>query len=119
LFDSLYKDKTLSELLQSYDGSFYSYPDIKKTCPKRTITGKVAMDCSEAEFKQSVMSKVYDFEAHSKYMDESYSYKNCTAERKLYYFLSKQTFGFGFEPFDIEHELMKMITDAGIKYVEE
>jgi hypothetical protein len=119
LFDSLYSDKTLSELLQSYDGSFYSYPDIKKTCPKRTITGKVVMDCTEAEFKQSVMKKVYDFEAHSKYMDESYHYKDCNDQRKLYYFLSKQNFGFGFEPFELDSNLMKMITDVGIRYVEE
>jgi hypothetical protein len=84
-----------------------------------TITGKITMDCTEAEFKQSVMKKVYDFEAHSKYMDESYYHKGCNDQRKLYYFLSKQTFGFGFEPFELDHELMKMITDAGIKYVEE
>jgi hypothetical protein len=119
LFDSLYKDKTLSELLQNYDGSFYSYPDIKKTCPKRTITGKITMDCTEAEFKQSVMKKVYDFETHSRYMDESYSYKGCNAQRKLYYFLSKQTFGFGFEPFELDEELMTLIKAVGIKYIEE
>ena len=77
------------------------------------------MDCTEAEFKQSVMKKVYDFEAHSKYMDESYHYKGCNDQRKLYYFLSKQTFGFGFEPFELNTDIMKMIADTGIKYVEE
>ena len=119
LFDSLYKDKTLTELIKSYDGSFYSYPDIKKTCPKRTITGKINMDCKEAEFKQEVMNKTYDYEAFCKYMDESYHYKGCNAEKKLYYFLSKQTFGFGFEPFDLDPVLLDKIKEAGIKYVEE
>lgn len=119
LFDSLYKDKTLTELLNSYDSSFYSYPDIKKTCPKRTITGKIIMDCTEEDFKQGVMNKIYDYEASCKYMDESYHYQDCTTDKKLYYFLSKQSFGFGFKPFDLDPVLMKLITDAGIKYIEE
>ena len=119
LFDSLYSDKTLTELLNSYDSSFYSYPDIKKTCPKRTITGKITMDCAEEDFKQGVMNKTYDYEASCKYMDESYRYKGCTTDKKLYYFLSKPAFGFGFKPFDLDPALMKLITDAGIKYIEE
>lgn len=119
LFDSLSREKTLTELLNDYNDYFYSYPDIKKTCPKRTITGKITMDCTETEFKQNIIQKIYDFEAQSKYMDKSYHYSGCNDQRKLYYFLSKRTFGFGFEPFDIDSEIMDKIKAAGIKYVEE
>lgn len=119
LFDTLYNEKTLTELLNSYNDYFYPYPAIKKTCPKRTITGKITMDCTEAEFKQNVIQKIYDFKAQSKYIDESYIYSDCNEQHKLYYFLSKATFGFGFEPFDIDPEIVDKIKAAGIKYVQE
>ena len=105
----------------NYDKIYFWYynDNIKKTCPKRTITGKIIMDCTEEDFKQGVMNKIYDYDAACKYMDESYHYTDCTADKKLYYFLSKQSFGFGFKPFDLDPVLMKLITDAGIKYIEE
>ena len=43
LFDRLHNDKTLTELLNDYDKIYFWYynDNIKKTCPKRTITGKI------------------------------------------------------------------------------
>ena len=119
LFKSAYKTKALSEILEQYDGSMYSYPDIKKTCPKRTITGKIEMDCTEEEFKQGIMNKTYDFKTFSEKLQESSSYKGCDKYRTFYYFLGKQTFGYGFEPFELSPEIMEKIKDFGIKYIEE
>lgn len=119
LFESLFKEKALSEILNDYDSSMYSYPDVKKTCPKRTITGKIEMDCTEEEFKQGIMNKTYDFKTFSEKLQESYTYKNCDKYRTFYYFLGKQTFGYGFEPFELSPEIMEKIKEYGIKYVEE
>lgn len=120
LFESTRYKSTLSELLDNFDSSLYSYPDVKKTCPKRTITGKIPMEgCSEEEFKQGIMKKTYDFKTFSEKLQESYCYKGCNHEKTLYYFLGKQTFGYGFEPFELSDEIMDMIKAAGIKYVEE
>jgi hypothetical protein len=119
LFDSLYKKTALSEILNNYDSSIYSYPGVKKTCPKRTITGKINMDCTEGEFKQEVMNKTYDFEAFNTKLQESYTYKGCNAEKAFYYFLGKQTFGYGFEPFELPEDLMNKIKIMGIRYVDE
>lgn len=119
LFESLYRDRSLKTILEEYDSSIYSYPDVKKTCPKRTIMGKIEMDCTEEEFKQGIMYKTYDFEAFSSKLKESYSYKDCPEERVFYYFLGKQTFGYGFEPFELSADIMEKIKAFGIKYVEE
>lgn len=119
LFESMYKTKALSEILEHYDSSMYSYPDIKKTCPKRTITGKIEMDCSEEDFKQGILNKTYDLKAFSEKLHESYTYSSCDKYKTLYYFLSKQTFGYGFEPFDLPSDIMEKIKEFGIKYVEE
>lgn len=119
LFESMYRERPLSAILSEYDNSIYSYPDVKKTCPKRTITGKIEMDCTEEEFKQGIMKKTYDYKTFVERLTDSYSYKDCTEERQLYYFLGKQTFGYGFEPFELSEELMNKIKAAGIKYVEE
>lgn len=119
LFESLYKDRSLMTILEEYDSSIYSYPDVKKTCPKRTITGKIEMDCTEAEFRAGIMKKTYDFETFSKKLQESYNYKGCDKYKTFYYFLGKQTFGYGFEPFELSEEIMEKVKEYGIKYVEE
>ena len=119
LFESLYRDRSLKTILDEYDSSIYSYPDVKKTCPKRTIMGKIEMDCTEEEFKAGIMKKTYDYNTFVKKLEESCSYKDCTPDRQLYYFLGKHTFGFGFEPFELDEELMNKIKAAGIKYIEE
>ena len=119
MFDSLYNKDSLTALLDGYNSSMYSYPDLKKTCPKRTITGRIRMDCSEEEFKQRLMEKLYDYKAFVEYAKTNYYYKNTDAEKLLYYFLGKATFGYGFEPFEFSPELKEMIETLGIKYVEE
>lgn len=119
LFESLYRDRSLKTILEEYDSSVYSYPDVKKTCPKRTIMGKIEMDCTEEEFKKGLMEKTYDFKTFSEKLQESYSYKGCDKYKTFYYFLGKQTFGYGFEPFELSDEIMEKIKEYGIKYEEE
>ena len=117
LFDWYPKeDLALSDILKDYENSVYSYPDIKKSCPKRTITGKINLDYSEEDFRQKVMSKVYNFDEFFDYAKKGYS---CEPRDYLYYFLCKSGFGFGFEPFELDAKLMEKIKAAGIKYIEE
>ncbi len=118
VFDSIYGDKTtVSDFLNDYGTSrWYSYPDFKKTCPKRTIEGKLEVDCSEERFKEELVKKIYDYKAFEEYAKKSYY----SAEDKiLYYFLGKDTFGFGSEPFEIPEDIMYKIKAAGIRYVDE
>jgi hypothetical protein len=65
------------------------------------------------------MNKTYDFEAFNTRLQESYTYKGCNAEKAFYYFLGKQTFGYGFEPFELPEDLMNKIKTMGIRYVDE
>lgn len=118
LFESLYRDRSLKTILEEYDSSVYSYPDVKKTCPKRTIMGKIEMDCTEEEFKNGIMKKTYDFKTFSEKLQES-SYKGCDKYKIFYYFLTKRTFGYGFEPFELGEEILEKIREYGITYVEE
>ena len=119
LFESLHRERSLKTILDEYDSSVYSYPDVKKTCPKRTITGKIEMDCTEEAFKQGIINKTYDFKTFSEKLQESYCYKGCDKYRTFYYFLGKHTFGYGFEPFELSSEIMEKIKEYGIKYVGE
>lgn len=119
LFEGYYVEPTLSAIVSYYEQSNYAYPSIKKTCPKRTITDKITLDYSEEEFKQRVSNKIYDFDAHVSYAKDNYRTGYCDKKHLLYYFLSKQFFGYGFEPFDLDPELMDKIKDFGIKYIEE
>ena len=118
LFESLYRDRSLKVILDEYDSSIYSYPDVKKTCPKRTIMGKIEMDCTETEFKQEIMNKTHDFDNfYTKYRE--YYGKDGDKHRIFYYFLCKQMFGYGFGPFELSEEIMEKIKEYGIKYIEE
>lgn len=121
LFESMYKEQTLSEILADYDSTLYSYPDVKKSCPKRVITGKITMDCTEDAFRQGIMSKTYDYAAFVERMAEYHksTYTQCDNESVLYYFLGKSTFGYGFEPFELDEELLAKAKAAGVRYVEE
>jgi hypothetical protein len=118
VFDSIYGEKTkVSDFLNDYGTSrWYSYPDIKKTCPKRAIEGKLEVDCSEEYFKEELIKKIYDYKAFENYATTSYIRPE---DRMLYYFLSKEEFGLGFEPFEIPEDIMYKIKAAGIKYVDE
>lgn len=119
VFDSVYGNKTkISEFLDGYGTSRWcSYPDFKKTCPKRVIDGKFEIDCSEECFKEELIKKIYDYKAFEEYVKSSYL--TTAKDRVLYYFLGKDTFGFGSEPFEIPNEIMYKIKSAGIKYIEE
>lgn len=121
LFESMYKERTLVEILGEYDKNIYSYPDVKMGCPKRAIVGKIEMDCTEDEFKRGIMEKTYNYDAYVKRMEEYSSfYKDqCSDNEMLYYYLGKNTFGYGFEPFELSQELMDKIKASGVKYIEE
>lgn len=117
MFDSICSNTKLSDFVNSYNGSYYSCPDFKKNCPKRTIDGKIDLDYSEEQFKEKLIEKIYDYEAKEKYIKEHYVPR--AHNHVLYYFLGTRTFGFGFEPFEIPEDIMYKIKAAGIKYVEE
>lgn len=117
IFDTGCSKTKLSEFVDSYGPSHYSYPDFKKTCPKRVISGKLELDYTEEEFKEKLFNKMYDFAAFEEYAKGAYL--AWYQDRILYYFLGKQTFGFGFEPFEIPKDIIYKIQAAGIKYVEE
>lgn len=116
MFENIYKETRLSDFIESYNESAYSYPDLKKTCPKRTIDGKLKLDCSEEYFKQKISSKIYDYTAYEAYQKK---YWKTTELDRLFYFLGQTFFGFGFEPFELSEELMNKIREAGIRYIEE
>jgi hypothetical protein len=117
VFDSIYGEKTkVSDFLNDYGTSrWYSYPDFKKTCPKRTIEGKLELDCSEESFKEELIKKIYDYKAFEEYAKKSYY----SEDKILYYFLGKDTFGFGSDSFELPKDIMYKIQAAGIKYVDE
>lgn len=117
LFDNPYLgEKKLSDFIESYKKSIYSYPDLKKTCPKRTVDGRFDLDCTEEYFKQKLAEKIYDRTSYEDYQKEHCYTKDSNI---LYYFLGQTYFGFGFEPFELSEELMSKIKTVGIKYVEE
>ena len=118
IFDTVHGNKTkVSYFLNDYVTTrWYSYPDFKKSCPKRTIDGKLDIDCTEEYFKTALVNKIYDYAAFENYATKSYF---SPGDRVLYYFLGKETFGFGFEPFELSEELIRKIKAAGIKYIEE
>jgi hypothetical protein len=117
VFDNLYKETRVSDFTNSYKKSQYDYPDIKKTCPKRVIDGKLDLDISEKDFGKLVMDKLYDFEAFKKYYLDNYRAPD--EDTALYYFLASRLFGCGTEPFEIPEALMKKIKDAGIRVMDE
>ena len=119
LFENLYNEQTLSELLNANNNSMYACFDIKKTCPKRTITGKINMDCSEDDFKNTVMKQIYDYEAFLKKLKESFYYGSDDEAKDFCYFLRKQAFGYGFEPFELSQDIKEKLNKYKIRYIEE
>ena len=118
VFDGMYGDKTkVSDFLNDYGTTrWYSYPDFKKTCPKRVIEDKLVLDCSEEYFKTELLKKIYDYDAFEKYCTTSYIRPE---DRVLYFFLGKETFGLGMEPFEIPEDILHKIKAAGVKYIDE
>lgn len=109
------KERTLSEIAQEYGSSIYAFPSTQRNCPKRCIDGKIIMDCTEEEFKELTLKAIYDYSRYK----ENYSTYTYKEDNLLYYFLSRASFGFGFEPFELDEDLMNKVKAAGIKYVEE
>lgn len=124
IFESVYKDdKKLSEFTDGYKKYQYSYPELKKTCPKRVIDGKIDLDITEKDFYATIVDKAYNFELYKKlYVDSYRSYGRPPAideDVVLFYFLGSRIFGFGREPFELPEDLMNRLKAAGVKYVEE
>ena len=119
LFESVWKDQSLQEILDVKKNNRFLRLYVKKTCPKRTITGKIKMDCTEANFKQGIMDKLYDLSYFNEQLQESCAYKGCRKPEAFYLFLTDCNFGYGFEPFELPADLMEKIKEYGIKYVEE
>lgn len=117
LFDSAYEKIKISNFTDKYSHSQYLFPDFKKTCPKRTVTGKLELDITKEEFYKQLTNKIYDFDSWMDYYMKHYL--SPTKEVALYYFLASSTFGFSTEPFELSHELIEKIKTAGIKYIEE
>ncbi len=118
VFDSIYNQTKLSNFTDSYSVSQYSYPDFKKSCPKRTIDGKIDLDISQEEFYKRVIDKIYDFDSYLNYYKQYYG-RPQNEDTSLYYFLGSTPFGYGTEPFEIPEDIMKRLKAAGMKYVEE
>lgn len=111
----------LSEVIDYYTcthtSSIYNYPDIRAKCPKRIITGKLELDCAQEDFFKALVDKIYDYSTYKEYVMKHYT--NPTSEKALYYYLSHKMFGFNAGPFDMPEDLMSLIKQYGIKYIEE
>jgi hypothetical protein len=116
VFDSVLRETRISDFLNHYDSSGYAYPDLKRTCPKRFVDGKIALDCSEEDFQKRLTQKIYNYDAFADYAKSSY---RASADAILYYYLDQTMFGLGFEPFELPDAIMHKIKAAGIKYVDE
>ena len=119
IFKHFYEKESLSDILNDYKDTYYFYLDLKKTCPKRTITGQINLDVTKEDFNKCVMKKIYDFDDFVTQQRNNFVYKDCPLEKLLYYFLTGDTFGLGFEPFELNSDFISMIKAKGIKYVEE
>lgn len=122
MFDSAPQNAKLSGLAAYYKGSEYAYPDAKKSCPKRTIDGKLELDITQEDFYNKLINKTYDFDAYLDYYLKNHNFSSTRITMEdyaLYYFLGSRGFGFGTEPFELSETLMEKIKAAGIKYVDE
>lgn len=119
VFDTIYNHQTkLSDFANAYSVARYSYPDFKKSCPKRAITGKIELDLTQEKFYNTVFAKMYDFDAYLDYYKQSYG-RPQNEETALYYFLGSRSFGYGTEPFELSEDLLRRLKAAGMKYIEE
>ena len=106
----------LSEVIEYYkDG--YSLPRRNTSKPKRIVEGKIEMDCSEADFYAKLLDKIYNFEAY-KARNNKY-YVNMEPARVFKGFLDNSFFGLNKEPFELSEDLMKLVKEYGIKYIDE
>lgn len=117
VFDTRYNKSKLSDFVKNYGDTPYSYPEFKKTCPKRVVEGKLELDCTEADYKQKIFDSIYDYDAFLEYIKDCW-FKDCPSTF-LHNYLCGFAFGYGFEPFELDPKLMAQIKEAGIRYVEE
>lgn len=117
IFDTITGQTKLSNFIDQYKASQHSYPDFKKSCPKRVITSKINLDINQEEFYKQLTDNIYDFDAWLDYYMKNYL--SNTENVALYYFLGSACFGVGTKPFELSDELMYKIKAAGIRYVEE
>lgn len=110
----------VSEVIEYYkdSDSIYAYPDLKKKCAKRAISGKLELDVTEEDFYKALVEKTYDYESWENYCKQSYHHRHDDAHI-LCYFLSRNFFGFNTEPFELDEKLMQKIKDLGIRYIDE
>lgn len=117
VFDTITCQTKLSEFLNHCEHSQYSYPDFKKSCPKRVIDGKIELDITQEDFYKQMLDKIYAFDSWVEYYMKHYL--SPTDTKAYYYFLSSRIFGVGTDPFELDAELMRKIKSAGVKYTEE
>ncbi len=118
VFDTIYKQTKLSDFANNYSVAKYSYPDFKKSCPKRTVDGKIELDLTQEEFYHTVIPKMYDFNVYLDYYKQQYG-RTPNEDTVLYYFLGSRPFGYSTEPFEISDDIMNRLKAAGMNYVDE
>lgn len=114
------KYNKLSEVIDNYCRQDNAYcrglPELRKTCPKRVIDGKLELDCTEDEFKNKLFEYIYDYKS---FLKNRLNKTNFTEVDNLNYFLNSTGFGFGFQPFDLDPNLLDVMKANGITYVDE
>jgi hypothetical protein len=109
----------ISEIINQYKTSLYSYPTLLDKRPKRVTSGSLELDITEEEFYKQLLAKWYDLEGYIEERSKNSWNNDYSPEYTLSLFLDRRMFGFGTEPFELDEELMKKIKAAGIKYIEE
>jgi hypothetical protein len=120
MFDTVFDRKSVTDFVECYSQGVYSYPEFKKTCPKRSIDGQLKLDSDEKSFTESLISKIYNYDGYLEHQARYYNAEVASAKRQNYYFydfLDRRQFGFGLP--ELPEELMAKIKELGIRYVEE
>jgi hypothetical protein len=118
VFDTITDQTKLSDFTNKYGhSSWYSFPDFKKSCPKRTVDSKIELDITQEDFYKQLGTKIYDLDSWVEYYMKHYLC--ATEDHALYYFLVSRCFGYNIEPFELSEDLLRRLKTAGMKYVEE
>ena len=113
---------TVADLLKARNADIAESVSATTRAPREgEVHGQQYFFITVDEFKRGIMEKTYNYDAYVKRMEEYSSfYKDqCSDNEMLYYYLGKNTFGYGFEPFELSQELMNKIKASGVKYIEE
>ena len=120
MFDTIYDRTCATDFMNRYKDGIYSYPEFKKTCPKRSIDGQLGLDATESALISQIVSKVYDYEAFLDYQATRHNADINNVKKQEYFFyefLDRRQFGFGTP--ELPEEIMNRIKELGIKYVDE